>query len=154
MWDLAYELLKKDKEKSRLIEKYDNILREDSTNGSAVPLIAHDVATTEGREQQMSRVVQIKFQAVQDARWKFKFFSTEIEVRKQFDRAAGAVIWAKDFITQAVSPDPHAALAWAGVCVLLPVSHISVFIRKKSAEKITAATAKPFPATERRYWWS
>jgi hypothetical protein len=128
LWDLAYELLKKDKEKSRLIEVYDNILLEDSTNGSTVPLIADDIATTEGREQQMSRVVQTKFQAVQDARWKFEIFSKEIEVRKQFDRAAGAIIWAKDFITKAGSPDPHAALAWAGVCILLPVSHIHLCV--------------------------
>lgn len=76
----------------------------------------------------MSKVVRDKFQAVQDARWKFVIFSKEIEVRKQFDRAVGAVTWAKDFITQAVSPDPHAALAWAGVCVLLPVRSISIVI--------------------------
>jgi ankyrin repeat domain-containing protein 50 len=126
LWDLAYELLKKDEEKSRLIKKYEDILLEDSTNGLAVPSIARDVATTEGRERQMSRVVQAKFQAVQDAQWKFKLLSKEIKVREQFDRAAGAVIWAKDFIAQAVRPDPHAALAWAGVCVLLPVSYISV----------------------------
>lgn len=48
--------------------------------------------------------------------------SKEIEVRKQYDCIVGSVIWAKDFITQAVSLDPHAALAWAGVCIVLPVS--------------------------------
>ena len=85
----------------------------------------------------MSRVVQDKFQAVQEARSKFTVFSKEIIVREQFDRAVGAVIWAKDFITHAVSPDPHAALAWAGVCVLLPVSPHSIFIiRRKSVEHI------------------
>jgi hypothetical protein len=128
LWDLAYKLLKNDKKKSRLIGNYEGILLEDSTGGSASPSIAHDVSSTEG---QMSRVVQDKFQAVQDARWKFAIFSKEIEVREQFDRAVGAVTWAKDFITQAVSPDPHAALAWAGVCVLLPASPISVFIIRK-----------------------
>jgi hypothetical protein len=131
LWDLAYKLLKNDEKKSRLIGKYEGILLEDSTGGSASPSIAHDVVSTEGRERQMSRVVQDKFQAVQDARWKFAIFSKEIEVREQFDRAVGSVTWAKDFITQAVSPDPHAALAWAGVCVLLPASPISVFIIRK-----------------------
>jgi ankyrin repeat domain-containing protein 50 len=121
LWDLAYELLKNDKEKRQLIETYEKILSEES-KGS--PLVAYDVASTRDREQQMSRIVQEKFQAVQDARWKFEVFSKEIEVRKQFDRAVGAVIWAKDLITPAVSSEPHTALAWAGVCLILPVSFI------------------------------
>jgi ankyrin repeat domain-containing protein 50 len=131
LWDLAYERLKNDKEKSLLVEKCERIILEDSTSGSVAPSIAHDASSTEGRERQMSKVVQDKFQAVQDARWKFAIFSKEIEVREQFDRAVGAVTWAKDFITQAVSPDPHAALAWAGVCVLLPASPICVYHKKK-----------------------
>jgi hypothetical protein len=98
LWDLAYERLKNDKEKSLLVEKCERIILEDSTSGSVAPSIAHDVSSTEGREQQMSKVVQDKFQAVQDARWKFAIFSKEIEVREQFDRAVGAVTWAKDFI--------------------------------------------------------
>jgi hypothetical protein len=149
LWDLAYQLLKNDKKKSLLIGEYESILLKDSTGGSAAPTIAPDVSSTEGRERQMSRVVQDKFQAVQDARWKFAIFSKEIEVREQFDRAVGAVTWAKDFITQAVSPDPHAALAWAGVCLLLPASPISVFImRKIFTENIMVAIVEPFPATE------
>ena len=132
LWDLAYERLKNDKEKSLLVEKCERIILEDSTSGSVAPSIAHDASSTEGRERQMSKVVQDKFQAVQDARWKFAIFSKEIEVREQFDRAVGAVTWAQDFITQAVSPDPHAALAWAGVCVLLPVNIISVIIIRRN----------------------
>ena len=27
----------------------------------------------------------------------------------------------KDFVSSAINAEPHAALAWAGVCVLLPV---------------------------------
>lgn len=148
---MAYKLLKNDKEKSRLIEKYESILLEESTGGSVVPSIAHDVSSAEGREQQMSRVVQDKFQAAHNARLKFAIFSKEIEVREQFDRAVGAVAWAKDYLTQAVNPEPHAALAWAGVCVLLPVSLVSVYCKNKFADNIIAATVEPLSRTEHCY---
>ena len=116
---MAYAQLENDKKKARLIEKYEEIIL---AAGSAVPSTTRDVAGIAGREQQMSKVVQDKLQAVKDAQWKFTVFSKEIEVRKQYDRIVGSVIWAENLITQAVRPDPHAALAWAGVCIVLPVS--------------------------------
>ena len=108
---MAYKRLEKDEKKGRLIEKYKDIIQAGSL---AVSSTTGDVVGGTGREQQMSKVVQDKLQAVKDARWKFTICSKEIEVRKQYDRVVGSVIWAKDFITQAVSPDPHAALAWLG----------------------------------------
>jgi hypothetical protein len=116
---MAYERLEKDEKKGRLIKKYADIIQ---AGGSAVLSTTGDVAGVTGREQQMSKVVQDKLQAVKDAQWKFAICSKEIEVRKQYDRVVGSVIWAKDLITQAVKPDPHAALAWAGVSIVLPVS--------------------------------
>jgi hypothetical protein len=111
--------LKKDQKKGRLIKKYEDIILAD---GSSVSSTTRDITGVAGREEQMSKVIQDKLQTVKDAQWKFTICSKEIEVRKQYDRVVGSVIAAKDFITQAVSPDPHAALAWAGVCVVLPVS--------------------------------
>lgn len=36
------------------------------------------------------------------------------------------IVSVKDFVSSAVSSEPHAALAWAGVCVFLPVSDLDV----------------------------
>ena len=45
-----------------------------------------------------------------------------MDVSGQFDKAVKIVVAAKDFVSSAVSSEPHAALAWAGVCVFLPVN--------------------------------
>ncbi len=45
-----------------------------------------------------------------------------MDVSVQFDKAVKIVVAAKDFVSSAVSSEPHAALAWAGVCVFLPVN--------------------------------
>jgi hypothetical protein len=67
------------------------------------------------REERLVALVSKKLQAVETS-----------FVRDQVDRVAKVVIAAKDFIASAVSAEPHAALAWAGVCVLLPVSLLGI----------------------------
>jgi len=120
LWDLAYQFLKEDEQKKALIENYERILKE-SKGGSAASSTSH-IGDSAGRDQQMEKVVHDKSEEVKRAQWKFTIFSQEVEVRKQYDRVVGAVIWAKDFIGQSISSEPHAALAWAGVCLVLPVS--------------------------------
>ena len=44
-----------------------------------------------------------------------------IVVEEEADRVVKTIVFVKDFVSSGVSVDPHAALAWAGVCVLLPV---------------------------------
>lgn len=44
-----------------------------------------------------------------------------MDVSGGFDQAVKIVVAAKEFVSSAVSSEPHAALAWAGVCVFLPV---------------------------------
>jgi hypothetical protein len=46
----------------------------------------------------------------------------EYVVKEQVDKILSAIIYIKDFISSAASLEPHAALAWAGVSVFLPVS--------------------------------
>jgi hypothetical protein len=70
----------------------------------------------------MSALVQKKVDDMEQAQSKLRLGNKEIKLRPQVDRVVKVVIYAKDFVTSAVSADPHAALAWAGVCVFLPVS--------------------------------
>lgn len=62
-----------------------------------------------------------KIDEIDLAKWQIKAGSHSIILRDQFDKAVKAVIAMKEFISSAVSSEPHAALAWAGVCVFLPV---------------------------------
>jgi hypothetical protein len=63
-----------------------------------------------------------KLHDVEDSQWKLQLGGNSVVVREQVDRVAKVLIVTKDFISSAVAAEPHAALAWAGVCVLLPVS--------------------------------
>lgn len=74
------------------------------------------------KEKQLSALIVKRLQIVEDARWKFEVGNQTIEVKAQVDRIVKTVVFAKDFVSSALSSDPHAALAWAGVCVLMPVS--------------------------------
>ena len=49
---------------------------------------------------------------------------TSAKIRKYFEQAVKVIIASKDFISSAVSANPYAALAWTGVSLLLPVSHL------------------------------
>jgi N-terminal domain of NWD NACHT-NTPase len=57
-----------------------------------------------------------------DAQLKFTIRKTEVSVKKQVEKIAGVILFAKHFISAAASTEPHAALAWAGISILLPVS--------------------------------
>ena len=64
---------------------------------------------------------------MQNAQLKIKVGEHEVVVKDQVRKIVHAVLSVKDFIGSAVSADPYAALAWAGVLVILPV-RISVEI--------------------------
>jgi hypothetical protein len=76
---------------------------------------------TPGREEQMSALVQKKLRIMESKRWRVQLGNKSIEVREQIDKAVRIVLFVRDSVSSTVSADPHAALAWAGVCVLLPV---------------------------------
>lgn len=44
------------------------------------------------------------------------------KIRKYFEQTIKLVISAKDFISAAVAANPSAAMAWTGICLVLPVS--------------------------------
>lgn len=70
----------------------------------------------------MSRVLERKSRILEETRLKLNIGpGREIEVRKCFDKAVNAVLLVNDVVSPALSSEPHAAIAWAGICVLLPV---------------------------------
>ena len=44
-----------------------------------------------------------------------------MEVKSQIEKIIKTVLWAQSFVSSAISADPHAALAWAGVSLLMPL---------------------------------
>ena len=117
-WDEAYAQLRIEQPD---FTKYELMLFSSVDQGS--PLTEHEVEVMEGekRHQKLVEVVNAQEQAVMDSQWKVQLGGKELVVREQVRRIASAVIWAKDAIDAAVQNEPHAALAWAGVSILLPV---------------------------------
>ena len=64
----------------------------------------------------------MKLQAIEASRWKLRFRNETIEVRAQVERIIKVVVLANDLMSSAASSEPHAALTWACVFILLPVS--------------------------------
>ena len=124
LWDDAYEELRQSPEKRKLFETYEKVLLSDLRSGVTNPaaIQAYKDANTKSKRDQMSQVVTRKVDAVEEARIKWRLRSKDIEVSRKFEKAVDLVLSAKDVISKAVSAEPHAAVAWAGVCVVLPVS--------------------------------
>ncbi|RAK84132.1 hypothetical protein BO79DRAFT_276059 [Aspergillus costaricaensis CBS 115574] len=63
--------------------------------------------------------VKGRLEAIEKSRLKICIRGREIEVRKQVRRVVGGILSVKDVISAAVSAEPHASIAWAGVLFLL-----------------------------------
>ena len=120
LWDRAYKLLRDDRSTRGLLESYEKILLSEIKDGIASQTLPASFESFD-RQPQLAALVSKKLQAVDNARWRFHIRDETIEVKAQVDRLVKAVLFAKDFVSSAVSSEPHAALAWTGVCVLLPV---------------------------------
>ncbi|KAJ5985268.1 hypothetical protein N7522_012464 [Penicillium canescens] len=119
LWDEAYLILSK--EDPRLFQRYEEIIAtEGDGNGD---LGQKNLAATGSyhREEQLRQIAKNKIEEINLAQWKVDIGSHSIDVSGQFDNAVKIMIAIKDFVSSAVSSEPHAALAWAGVCIFLPL---------------------------------
>lgn len=53
--------------------------------------------------------------------WQVALHGKQIKIREPTEKLIKFVIWAAPIIQRAVSNEPHIALAWGGVCLVLPV---------------------------------
>jgi N-terminal domain of NWD NACHT-NTPase len=112
LWDEAYKKLKK--EQPKLFEYYKHCIVASGDESATPPPFNLDNLDSEQREQYLANQIEKRLQTIQEQEW-----STAGDVYKKIVKT---VLFAKDFVAQAVSHEPHAALAWAGVSMLLPVS--------------------------------
>ncbi|KAJ5553045.1 hypothetical protein N7494_002423 [Penicillium frequentans] len=119
LWDEAYAIFRV--EDPELIDKYENILltkvngNADSSQNHLAPVGSYE------REEQLRQIVKSKVEEVDLAQWQVKIGSHSVDFSGQFNKAVKIMVAAKDFVSSAVSAEPHAALAWAGVCLFLPL---------------------------------
>ena len=93
-------------------------------SGSIVPFTK--VGTFQ-RQDQMKALLNEKIKIDEEAVWKLRVGDNQILIRDQIGKVVKVVAAAKDFVGAALAADPHAALAWTGICTLLPVNCLLLY---------------------------
>ena len=115
LWDEAYKALRGTD--GKLVEQYEEtIMRENQEDTHLEPV------GSLARQQQLSSIVTRRLDSIEKDQKSFVVAGKTVVLHEQFNKIVRIIMLARNFVSQAVSAEPHAALAWAGVCVLLPVS--------------------------------
>jgi hypothetical protein len=112
LWDEAYHKL--GREQPKLFERYKRCIVTLGDETATSPSLNLDNVNSENRERYLANLIEKRLQNIRNQEW-----SAAGDIYKKIVKT---VLFAKDFVGQAVSNEPHAALAWAGVSMLLPVS--------------------------------
>jgi hypothetical protein len=115
LWVRAEQMLSNDKTKTKILQAYLEIL--ESELGSELK-----PSGTADRQKQLCQLLDAKTQELEDKKWKVRFGDHNVEVRDQLIRAFKNVMIAKDLINSAAHASPPAAIACAGVTVVLTAS--------------------------------
>jgi hypothetical protein len=108
LWDEGYDRLEQEESTSRLIADYREVLE--------VTLGAGKLSLEKGRRrEQMEEIAKLKRDEVEASKWKLKLEAV-------IEPVVSIIKWSKEFVASALEPSPPASIAWAGVCLLLPVS--------------------------------
>jgi hypothetical protein len=147
-WDEAYKSLTKDF--PRLVEHYEAILakEEEDEGGESEKRSAIGISHSESR---LASLASKKLEAIDESRLRIRLGSKTIVVNDGVDQVLKVVIAAKEFVSGVVASEPHAALAWTGVCLVLPVSS-SICIFKLSTYMTASSQSKK--AVRRCLGWS
>ncbi len=112
LWDEACKKL--GREQPKLFERYKRCIVA-SGNESDTPLSLNlDNVDSDHRERYLANRIEKRLETIQKQGWSI---AGDI-----YRKIVKTILFAKDFVGQAVSNEPHAALAWAGVSMLMPVS--------------------------------
>jgi len=111
LWALAYDYSRKDN--PNLIWDFNECLGISNTDNEAGNLVSADVdGVTQKALEEIRKAIDSKD----------KRSGVTLAFHQYSKKAIEIIIASKSFIASAASVEPHAALAWSGVSLLLPVS--------------------------------
>lgn len=116
LWDEAYEALRMTN--SKLVEQYEESIMQMSQEDACLAPVG-----SIARQEQLSIIITKRLASFEEDKAGFTMAGRKIVLQEKLDKIIRIIMFAKDFVSSAVNADPHAALAWAGVCMLLPVSN-------------------------------
>jgi ElaB/YqjD/DUF883 family membrane-anchored ribosome-binding protein len=122
LWNQAYEDLKSDSKDQKIIDKYEGIIATDllTAVASTAQLLAPVKASS---KDNMLRVLNEKMSEVKDNKWRLRFHNHEVLVEDLAKPVINMIDMADKYVSDAVSANPYASIAWAGVGLILPVSN-------------------------------
>lgn len=83
--------------------------------------VLQDGQKNESLDSRIRHVIAEDVQRITDRQWAIKWRSRRVKLRPFIDKTVKAFDTLKDVGSAAASLDPHAALAWAGICMLVPL---------------------------------
>ncbi|KAB8271803.1 hypothetical protein BDV30DRAFT_138501 [Aspergillus minisclerotigenes] len=116
LWSEAYKKLHSDN--ASLIESYEKGLL--ATTDQMVGRSSTKQRKTD-RQKRIQNLVFCRLQDMEQGRFDIPKRSRQGVIGEYVRRAVHGILYAKDFVTAAISAEPHAALAWAGVVMVLPL---------------------------------
>ena len=110
LWLQAYEVL--ELREPDLMAAYKYLLAPTITN-SADPSLSSKLIET---------IINSSLQDREADQWVINLGKKPVKVREQNEKVIKFILWFKDIVSEALSAQLYAALAWSGVSILLPVS--------------------------------
>lgn len=123
LWQRAYEQLRA--EKPTLVSEYEKLLSRElpssETLGATDGTISSATIPDHHRQQQLKQIIDRGLERMQANTWHFTIAGEEYTIKQQVAQASRYALKAKDLIADAVSACPPASMAWAGICIILPL---------------------------------
>ena len=114
LWLQAYEAL--ELREPDLVAACKRRLAPASTN-SADPSLSPELIET---------IINSNLQDREADQWVINLGKKPVKVREQGEKVIKFILWSSDIVSQALSAQPYAALAWSGVSILLPASSVLI----------------------------
>ncbi|KAK3395214.1 hypothetical protein B0H63DRAFT_427281 [Podospora didyma] len=114
LWDEVYDELAEDKATAEIIADYEQAL----TKSTPFMQLSRE---RDKRREQLEKLVEKKTREVEEGTWKIGFKGREFAVKDLVKPVVSIIEWGKDYGGEAVQVSPPASIAWAGVCLLLPL---------------------------------
>ncbi|OBT97761.1 hypothetical protein VE01_05117 [Pseudogymnoascus verrucosus] len=112
LWNEAWDELRKN---TALFEDYEKRL---TASSSSVGLPSFEKCE---RAQMMKVLLEKKIDELESGQWKIGFQNNQFAVKDLIEPVVGVIDWAKEYIGKAAQASPYSSVAWAGVCLLLPL---------------------------------
>ena len=131
LWNQAYEALRETDPK--LVLRYEECLSSTMSTMVGMTVTFSGIGKLQ-RQQQMEALLRKKIEEDKERNWSIPFGNDRIAVRDLAEPVVGIIDWVQGFVADALKSSPYGSIAWAGVCLLLPVSNLifdSIFPYKK-----------------------